>query len=611
MELFTLGAGTRLHRARRPRAGAGADRLDADDWNGRRAVQLPLRARAARRRAPSASSARRALQLAGLGPALPRPQAATRPSSSTSSGGTSSRRRPTRDTRRSLERLYRTGYQILPVVDGDPPPPGAPTPGRAWSSRPSSTPPACCGRSAAASTRRRGRGSRASPASACSTAERLGLGRRALARHRHLPRPLGGRELRDPAARRSPDKQSAALPAEPTGRSSTGARLLGQPDDPPGDAGRLSFASPTKAMSDADADWKTDALPVPRRQNAPPPADRRVPRPPDLVKDPMARCCNDFSRTELFRRATAEAGPRAARDRSRHAAARRHGPRPAQLPRAAPLGLTLAVYGGAALLPRAFEEGIARAAAAGPAKGAPLRLPRRRRRLALDALLRAATRLPQPSAQARPGRLCGSAVRRGHPPALAPVADAARHPPRRGQGDCSPGHRLRGPRPVAFHVTPLLGGRRDERPAAYGLARPLPRPGRLARQPAPGPLARIPSPARSRDRPDAGRLDRRAGPLPILDTERLGRCRAPAARRDRLARRPADRVATRRSSRRRPLPARRRSCAGSCCRSHRRATSPATRALSRIRRARTTNSHAAWRASRPCSPRAFPFGSSR
>jgi uncharacterized protein (DUF1501 family) len=81
----------------------------------------------------------------------------------------------------------------------------------------------------------------------------------------------------------------------------------------------------------------------------------------------MARCCNDFSRTELFRRATAEAG--------RGLPAIEHGmPLPAGtgldrrsfLARTA--GLTLAVYGGAALLPRAFEEGIASATAAGPQK---------------------------------------------------------------------------------------------------------------------------------------------------------------------------------------------------------------------------------------------------
>ena len=320
----------------------------------------------------------------------------------------------------------------------------------------------------------------------------------------------------------------------------------------------------------------------------------------------MARCCNDFSRTELFRRATAEAG--------RGLPAIEAGmPLPAGtgldrrsfLARTA--GLTLAVYGGAALLPRAFEEGIAAATAAGPQKvllsvfldggadslsmlfpsGDPLyRSLRPKLGLAAD---------------------CGSPVRRGRPPALAPVADTARHPPRRGQGVGAPGHRLRGPRPVALHLAPLLGGRRDERPAAHGLARPLSRPGRFARQPAPGPLARVPPPARSGDRPDAGRLDRRAGPVPVLDPKRVGRRRAPAARRDRLARRLADRW--RRGARPGDVgcPQGGAAAPSSCCRSHRRATSPATRARSPIRRARTTSSHVAWRVSRPCSARAFPF----
>src|ERR1044072_4671755 len=81
----------------------------------------------------------------------------------------------------------------------------------------------------------------------------------------------------------------------------------------------------------------------------------------------MARCCNDFSRTDLFRRAAAEAG--------RGLPAIESGmPLPAGtgldrrsfLARTA--GLALAVYGSSALLPRAFAEGIAAATAAGPQK---------------------------------------------------------------------------------------------------------------------------------------------------------------------------------------------------------------------------------------------------
>ena len=81
----------------------------------------------------------------------------------------------------------------------------------------------------------------------------------------------------------------------------------------------------------------------------------------------MARCCNDFSRTDLLRRAAAEAG--------RGLPAIENGmPLPAGtgldrrtfLARTA--GLALAVYGGASLLPRALEDGIAAATAAGPQK---------------------------------------------------------------------------------------------------------------------------------------------------------------------------------------------------------------------------------------------------
>jgi uncharacterized protein (DUF1501 family) len=79
----------------------------------------------------------------------------------------------------------------------------------------------------------------------------------------------------------------------------------------------------------------------------------------------MARCCNDFSRTDLLRRAAAEAG-------SGLPAIESGMPLPAGtgldrrsfLARSA--GLALAVYGGASLLPRALEEGIAAATAAGP-----------------------------------------------------------------------------------------------------------------------------------------------------------------------------------------------------------------------------------------------------
>jgi uncharacterized protein (DUF1501 family) len=83
----------------------------------------------------------------------------------------------------------------------------------------------------------------------------------------------------------------------------------------------------------------------------------------------MAGCCNDFSRTEMLRRATAEAGRGLPMIEAGMPLPAGTGlDRRSFLARAA--GLTLAVYGGSSLLPRAFEEGIAAAAAAaaGPQK---------------------------------------------------------------------------------------------------------------------------------------------------------------------------------------------------------------------------------------------------
>ena len=130
-------------------------------------------------------------------------------------------------------------------------------------------------------------------------------------------------------------------------------------------------------------------------------------------------------------------------------------------------GLALAVYGGSSFLPRAFEEGIAAAQAAGPQKvlvsvfldggadslsmlfpdGDPL-YRKLRPRLALPA----SAGLPF----AEDGRL------RWHP-SLAGLAQL------HGEGKVAvmPASATR-PRPVALHLPPLLGGRRDERAAPTG-----------------------------------------------------------------------------------------------------------------------------------------------
>ena len=79
----------------------------------------------------------------------------------------------------------------------------------------------------------------------------------------------------------------------------------------------------------------------------------------------MARCCNDFTRAELLRRAAAEAGRGLpAIEAGMPLPAGTGLDRRSLLARSA--GLALAVYGGTSLAPGALEEGIAAAAAAGP-----------------------------------------------------------------------------------------------------------------------------------------------------------------------------------------------------------------------------------------------------
>ena len=116
MELFTLGAGPRLHGARRPRAGACAHRL-------------PERLERERGASTSASTHERhdagaktifrqrgPLRLEGLVPPLRHTSDHPR-SSSRSSGATSSPTRPgPRDAARARAALRRDGYEVRPVV---------------------------------------------------------------------------------------------------------------------------------------------------------------------------------------------------------------------------------------------------------------------------------------------------------------------------------------------------------------------------------------------------------------------------------------------------------------------------------------------------------------
>ena len=169
-------------------------------------------------------------------------------------------------------------------------------------------------------------------------------------------------------------------------------------------------------------------------------------------------------------------------------------------------GLALAVYGAGKL--QWFEEGIAAAASGaqkpilvtvflqGGADALSLLYPRRR------------PALPEVPRRARGhGR---HPVHRGRAPALESGARADRTAARRGQGVGAAVGRLRPSGPVALHLAPLLGGRRDRSAAAHRLARPLPRPRRRSRQPAAGAVDDRLAAAGARDVEGAGRRDRRA-----------------------------------------------------------------------------------------------------
>ena len=201
----------------------------------------------------------------------------------------------------------------------------------------------------------------------------------------------------------------------------------------------------------------------------------------------MSDCCKEFSRSRLLRHA-AEAG----KGLPAIEPGCRCRPGPASTgarSSPAPLGLALAGLRSRVDEPAALEDGIL------PRR----RRPRRPRRFWSRSSWTAAStrsRCSRPSvtpitaaaAEARaPDSPCGSAATTACAGTRrAAVQDAAR----RGQAHAHPGRWLPRRGPVALHVAPLLGGRDDEPRRGHRMAGPLPRPGRIARQPAPGALAR-------------------------------------------------------------------------------------------------------------------------
>ena len=263
----------------------------------------------------------------------------------------------------------------------------------------------------------------------------------------------------------------------------------------------------------------------------------------------MPNCgCNDYSRTQLLRRAAAEAGPglpaiepgmpmpagtgltqalvRLARHRARAVGLRSGEPRAQGVRGRASRPLLRRRPPSACSSPSSCPEGPTRSRCSPP----------RARILS--------TRRTGPRWRCRTARASRStedSSLRWHP-----VVRRARGALRRGQGHGDAGDRLRRREPVALHEPPLLGGRRDQPVRPLGLARALPRPARRGRQPAPGSRARLGPPA------GAGRARRAGGDrggarqLRLLDARRVGLGAGQDARR---VRRPGRAVDQRRGPR--------------------------------------------------------------
>ena len=144
--------------------------------------------------------------------------------------------------------------------------------------------------------------------------------------------------------------------------------------------------------------------------------------------------------------------------------------------------------------------------------------------------------VPQASPAAR--ALRRHAVHRRRSPRLASVARSACATACRGQKvTVPPGDRLRPSRPVALHLSPLLGGRGDGDRPSDRLARPLPRSRRDDGQPAARRVDHRPASAGACDEPRARCRDRRAGPVRLLDgAGRVERRRGPHAQHARCVR---------------------------------------------------------------------------
>ncbi len=211
------------------------------------------------------------------------------------------------------------------------------------------------------------------------------------------------------------------------------------------------------------------------------------------------------------------------------------------------LGAALTVYGAAALGPRAFDEAIARASAAGHGtSGCSSRSSRRAAGTRCRSSTRAAIRTTAgcgPSIALKPGDgpVFQSDSRLHWHPSLESLAKLHDH------GKLTVFPAIGYTHPDQSHFTSRhyweVGALDPQQ--GDGLARPPARRDRRRGQRDAGPLARLVAPALARDREDARRDAQRSDRLRLRLAQRLGRPRRAAAGRDRLARRALGRRPTR------------------------------------------------------------------
>ena len=458
MELFTLGADrgayteTDVRELAKALSGWDADWVDGDGLD-----ELPL----GRARPLGPGDQDRVRQVrplhAGRTPAASSSRTrCTRRSSSPSCGATSSRRRRPRTSRPSSSApTSSSGHQIRPVRRGDPAARPSSTRARAWSSRPSCSPPGMLRaleladrptsswvwlmrrrRPAALLPARRRRAGTTSAGSTRTRSARAGTS---------STRSLRGQTITGATWTYYPAETRRRRPSPARARSGGDPRLTAETVAVAARRSR-DLPCPPRAAT------REPARPAPERAA---PADRRLPRLPDLLR--TDRCPPATARTSPAPRSCAQAAATAGRGLR---AIEPGMPLPAGtgLSRRSFLartsGLALAVFGGGALAPaRAGRTGIAAAAAAGPEPRARLDLHVRRRSTRSRCSRRSATpatrrcaptlALPQRPAGRVRARTPGCAGTRRSPP----IRDLHA----RGQGHRDPGDRLR--RPNQSHFT--------------------------------------------------------------------------------------------------------------------------------------------------------------